>query len=128
MQPFGFLPLEVSWGIMGKSLFGYSRHGNCSHAVNFKKRIKLMPEISRFFGIIIRMYFNEHEPSHFHAYYQNREASYDIKTGVKIKGSLPLKIEKIIEKWARQYQKELLECWELSRQRKTPKKIKGADK
>ena len=87
-----------------------------------------MPEISRFFGIVIRIYWNEHNPPHFHAEYGRFRAAYDIKTGDKIKGKFPRGAEKIVSNWARQYRKELLECWALARLRKIPKRIKGADK
>ena len=48
-----------------------------------------MPEISRFFGIIIKMYFGDHNPPHFHAIYQEDSAEYDINTLIIIRGSLP---------------------------------------
>ena len=48
-----------------------------------------MPEISRFFGIIIRMYFGDHNPPHFHAIYQEDSAEYDINALIIIRGSLP---------------------------------------
>ena len=87
-----------------------------------------MPEISRFFGIRITMYWNDHSPPHFHAYYGEYEAFFDIKKGKKIEGKFPNAGTKIIEEWARQHREELLECWELVINKKTPKKIKGADK
>ena len=48
-----------------------------------------MPEISRFYGIIIRMYFQDHNPPHFHAEYQGMKAEYDIRTLDILAGSLP---------------------------------------
>ena len=54
-----------------------------------------MPEISRFYGIAITMNFNDHNPPHFHATYQDYEISVDIKTGV-VNGSMPKKALKMI--------------------------------
>lgn len=51
-----------------------------------------MPEISRFLGIIIRMFYNEHNPPHFHAYYNDFNAEIDIQTLSVIKGELPKRI------------------------------------
>lgn len=48
-----------------------------------------MPEISRFFGIIIRMYYNDHHPAHFHAVYGSDEALIEIETLETYRGSLP---------------------------------------
>jgi hypothetical protein len=55
-----------------------------------------MPEISRFFGIIIRMYFGDHNPPHFHAVYQDDAAEYDINTLSVIKGKLPARAHAMV--------------------------------
>ncbi len=86
-----------------------------------------MPEISRFFGVVITINYNDHNPPHFHAEYQGFEAVYDIKKSVKIEGYFPPSLNKIIIKWAKKYKKELLENWELTRSGEPPNKIKGAD-
>lgn len=86
-----------------------------------------MPEISRFFGIRIAMYFQEHNPPHFHARYQGFKAVYSINSGKRIEGSMPPKVENIIANWAKQCKKELEENWELMKKEGTFKKIKGAD-
>ncbi len=86
-----------------------------------------MPEISRFFGIIIRMYYDDHSPPHFHSYYQNYEASYDINSGKKM-GVLPPRTDRIVSTWARQYRKELLNNWELIKREGRFNKIPGANK
>ena len=86
-----------------------------------------MPTISMFFGILIKMYYREHNPPHFHAYYQGHEAMYDINTGERIKGSFPNKAEKIISEWVAEHKAELLEDWELMEEGKPLKKIPGAD-
>ena len=71
-----------------------------------------MPEISRFFGIIIRMYFQDHNPPHFHAYYQEFSAEYDIKTLEVINGSLPQRAHAMVIEWASIHRNELLKNWE----------------
>jgi len=73
-----------------------------------------MPEISRFFGIIIAMYYNEHNPPHFHAKYQEDEAQFNINTLEIIKGKLPSRAKALVLEWAADHRKELLENWELA--------------
>jgi hypothetical protein len=58
-----------------------------------------MPEISRFLGVIIYMYFNDHNPPHFHVKYKKYRAAIDIKHAQIIEGHLPKKIFTIIKKW-----------------------------
>ena len=86
-----------------------------------------MPEISKFFGISIKIFFNDHNPPHFHAQYQGKSAIYNIKTGKKKDGNLPKNAEKIVEEWARQYKEDLLKNWERMRKGLPPFKIPGAD-
>ena len=73
-----------------------------------------MPEISRFFGIAIRMYFGDHTPAHFHAKYGDHEAVVDIHTLVVIGGSMPPRALGMIVEWGAQHQQELLDLWELA--------------
>ena len=73
-----------------------------------------MPELSRFFGIIIRMYAEfgvPHHKSHFHAYYQNRVAVYSVFPVEMIAGSLPKRQRRLVEAWAELHQRELLTDW-----------------
>jgi len=81
-----------------------------------------MPEISRFYGIAITMNFNDHNPPHFHATYQDYEISIDIKTGV-VNGSMPKRALKMIFEWLDMHKDELLEDWQLARDRKNLLKI-----
>ncbi|OFY67715.1 MAG: transcriptional regulator [Bacteroidetes bacterium RIFCSPLOWO2_02_FULL_36_8] len=83
-----------------------------------------MPEISRFFGIIVRMYFNDHSPPHFHAEYQEYEAKYDIKTLKIIKGKMSKRANALILEWADDHRKELIKNWELSA---VPKPLKSIE-
>ena len=71
-----------------------------------------MPEISRFLGIIISMYFDEHNPPHFHVVYNEHRASMDIRTLNVTTGSLPARVRGLVEEWAELHRDELLEMWE----------------
>ena len=74
-----------------------------------------MPELSRFQGIIIRMYFEVGEPHHlphFHAYFQNEVAVIGIDPIEIISGSLPRRALRLVEAWAELHQDELLANWE----------------
>lgn len=71
-----------------------------------------MPEICRFLGIIITMYFDEHNPPHFHVRYNEYRASVDIKTLNIIAGTLPAKVRGLVEEWAEINAGELLTMWE----------------
>lgn len=72
-----------------------------------------MPIVSMFYGIIIRMYANEHNPPHFHAYYQGETATFDVETGDVIKGTIPSKQASLVKAWALIHADELLANWEL---------------
>ena len=73
-----------------------------------------MPELSRFFGIIVRMYAEagapHHEP-HFHAYYQNEAAVIRIEVPEVLAGSLPRTQRRLVLAWAELHQRELVEDW-----------------
>jgi hypothetical protein len=86
-----------------------------------------MPTISIFYGIVVQMYWRDHAPPHFHAYYQGFEGLFDISTGEVIAGQLPPKPRKIVKEWAALNQSELLENWERGKRREDFKLVKGAD-
>ena len=74
-----------------------------------------MPEISRFFGIIIRMYWEANAPHHtphFHAYYQNDVVIYSIDLVEALAGSLPRRQQRLVEAWAELHQAELMADWD----------------
>ena len=71
-----------------------------------------MPEISRFYGIIIKMYYVDHNPPHFHAEYSEFSAEYDIITLKIIAGKLPSRANALVLEWASLHRSELLENWE----------------
>lgn len=81
-----------------------------------------MPEISRFYGIVIKMYFvsSEHNPPHFHAIYGEYYGEYDLTTLTMSEGDLPNKAEKLVLEWAQQHQNELLEIWNTQEFKKLP--------
>ena len=86
-----------------------------------------MPEISRFFGVVIKMYYNDHGLPHIHAEYQDYQAVFRIQTGDRAGGGFPPKAEKIVKKWISNHKNELMEVWELMGKGEPFKKIKGAD-
>jgi Domain of unknown function (DUF4160) len=83
-----------------------------------------MPTISRFYGILIQMYFGDHGPPHFHALYAEFEALIDIRTFEVIRGDLPGRAMALVLEWAQPHRVELLEDWELCVQNQTPMKIR----
>lgn len=85
-----------------------------------------MPEICRFFGIIIRMYAepaSQHHSPHFHCYYQSHAAVYDIDSLEIITGSLPRRQQRLIEAWAELHQDELMDNWDRLQGGQLPYKI-----
>jgi hypothetical protein len=75
-----------------------------------------MPEISRFYGIIIRLYYRDHPPTHFHAFYGEFEALIEIETGAIHKGKLPQTARDLVERWRKVHVQELREDWNRARQ------------
>ena len=81
-----------------------------------------MPEISRFYGIIIYMYMSEHNPPLFHVWYENYKAIITIKDGI-ITGSLPRRALNLVYEWLDIHKDELLENWNRLANFETPQKI-----
>lgn len=71
-----------------------------------------MPQISYFLGVIIRMFYRDHNPPHFHAFYGEHQALIDIQKNEILSGSLPPRVLGIVVEWAALHQLELLENWE----------------
>ena len=82
-----------------------------------------MPEICRFLGIVISMYYQEHVPPHFHAKYGGQRAAFSINELKLIEGSLPKRIVSLVLEWAFEHRNELSEDWELAQRREELKKI-----
>jgi len=79
-----------------------------------------MPEITRFYGIIIKIFFGDHPPQHFHAVYGEYIALFDINTLNVIEGDLPPRARKLVVEWAENYQVELKTIWETQEFKKLP--------
>ena len=73
-----------------------------------------MPIISRFYGIVISMYFRDHPPPHFHVRYGERRATVEIVSGLT-DGTLPPRARRMVEEWRSRHAGELLQCWERAR-------------
>lgn len=74
-----------------------------------------MPELSRFLGIIITMYYNDHPPPHFHVRYNQQKAIIDIETLSILEGKLSPRILGLVVEWAAIHQAELMQNWQLAR-------------
>jgi hypothetical protein len=71
-----------------------------------------MPEVSRFFGIIIRMYFDDHPTPHFHAIYGGEEVQISIEPIAVLNGQLPRRALSMVFEWAALHQQELVKNWQ----------------
>jgi len=71
-----------------------------------------MPVVSRFYGIVIKLYFRDHGVPHFHALYGEHNAVFAIDTLEMIEGDLPNRARRLVTDWAQQYQGELRRMWE----------------
>jgi hypothetical protein len=86
-----------------------------------------MPEISRFFGIIIRMYFDDHRPPHFHAIYGDSEAQVGINPIAILESNLPRRAISMVVEWATLHQGELMANWQRLRENQPAEKIPPLD-
>ena len=82
-----------------------------------------MPTISSFYGILIRMFFNDHVPPHFHVQYAEFKATVDIQALTIATGSLPRRAQELVLDWAELHQEELLADWRLCMDKQQPKQI-----
>ena len=69
----------------------------------------VMPEIARFYGIVIKVFFGDHPPPHFHAIYGEHNALVDVESLEIIEGDLPNRAQKLVLEWAMLYQQDLLQ-------------------
>lgn len=76
-----------------------------------------MPEISRFLGVVIAMYYDDHAPPHFHAKYGDFEIVVDVQTGV-VNGQFPRRALGHVLEWFALHRDDLMENWELARNRR----------
>lgn len=82
-----------------------------------------MPEISRFLGIVIAMFYNDHGPAHFHARYGTLEIRVNIETGEIMSGSFPKRAQTLVLEWLALHRSELMLDWQLAEQRKPLNRI-----
>jgi hypothetical protein len=82
-----------------------------------------MPEICRFLGIIITMYYKEHPPAHFHVKYGEYRAVFSINDLKIIEGNLPKRVISLVLEWAFEHRNELYDDWKLAENKKPLKKI-----
>lgn len=82
-----------------------------------------MPQISYFLGVIIRMFYRDHNPPHFHAVYADFEDIIDIEKNEIIDGYLPPRVLGLVTEWTALHQIELMDNWERARQQESLKDI-----
>jgi hypothetical protein len=80
-----------------------------------QQEVNIMPEISRFLGIVIAIYYKEHQPPHFHAKYGALTGSFAIADLRLTEGHLPKRVISLVLEWAFEHREELMEDWELAR-------------
>jgi len=85
-----------------------------------------MPIISRFFGILIYIYWKEHAPPHFHARYGDYEASFEIETG-KMSGNMSSRAIGLIQEWRIKHERELMADWQLASLNRPVNRIEGLE-
>ena len=86
-----------------------------------------MPELSRFYGIIIRMFYGDHAPPHFHAVYQGEEVQVNIETLEVITGSISRRALSFVLEWASLHREELRRAWAAAARNQEPDKIEPLD-
>ncbi len=74
-----------------------------------------MPELSQFYGIVIKMYYNDHNPPHFHAEYGGFQMVVDTVTLAVIGGRLPPRATQLVMEWASEHQQDLRDAWQQAR-------------
>ena len=82
-----------------------------------------MPELSRFYGIIIRMFYGDHPPPHFHAVYQGEEIKLNINSLEVMEGRMRPRALSLVMEWAALHRPELRRAWELASTHQEPSKI-----
>ena len=82
----------------------------------------IMPEVSRFYGIVIKMFFKpkEHEPAHIHALYDEYMGVFDIETFEMTEGDMPNRAQKMVREWLTEHKSELQKMWQTQKIVKLP--------
>lgn len=86
-----------------------------------------MPELSRFYGIIIRMFPDDHPPPHFHAVYQGEQVQVALETLEGVRGRMPRRALALVLEWAALHRAELRQAWETASRHQAPAKIQPLD-
>jgi hypothetical protein len=115
--------IQADAGQLGGAFPRKRQHARSLIQTLCEKRISNMPEISRFLGIVIAMYYNDHAPPHFHARYGGSEIRVNIETGEILSGSFPRRAQNLVLEWLNLHRSELLEDWQLAQERKLLNKI-----
>ena len=79
-----------------------------------------MPEIARFYGLVIKMFFGDHPPPHFHVVYGEYVGLFDVQTLEMIEGDLPNRAKNLVLEWAKKNQVELKLMWDTQEFHKLP--------
>jgi hypothetical protein len=103
-------------GWMGRPLTAASGESTIASA-RAGQRTGAMPTISRFFGIVIRRYYQDHRPPHFHALYGDEEATVEIATLALLEGALPRRAFALVLEWAVLHRSELAADWDRAERR-----------
>lgn len=82
-----------------------------------------MPVVSSFYGIYILLYFNDHEPAHFHARYGEYRAVFALESLAMTEGHMPARAVRLVQEWATLHREELLDGWKACRVGLAPAKI-----
>ena len=82
-----------------------------------------MPEICRFFGIVIAVFYDDHNPPHFHARYAGEKVAIEIETLQILEGNISPRALGLVVEWAAMHKDELLKDWELAKANQPPRKI-----
>jgi Domain of unknown function (DUF4160) len=86
-----------------------------------------MPTIAWFYGIAICMYYDDHNPPHFHAFYGEYEAKVAIDTGEIMEGKLPHRAMRLVREWCLERKPALMNNWERARSGKQLERLSGLD-
>jgi hypothetical protein len=86
-----------------------------------------VPEISRFFGIVVAMFYNDHAPPHFHVRYGQQKATVEIASLEILEGQLSRRVVGLVKEWGKLHQAELATDWELARIHSPLNKIEPLD-
>lgn len=118
--------LSLDFGVLfslgvGSVIFVYLLEKKCY--TNRRRRWSYMPEISLFYGIRVTMYYDDHNPPHFHAEYNSHKSIIEIENARCIKGALPSRQLKLILAWCVLHQDELMQNWELAKDGKPLNRI-----